>query len=162
MKKDVNYYIWNDEPIQADYYTNVNLPNGGSMYSSIGKVTIEKGDAVIIDFGSSFLEYTRSGKGPKAEFPFGKIILQGVSSNVILSESKSTNFVKSTQEQLDNIIKSQQERINNVIPELTEKFVLDYMQKKENEQQQRLKTEENRKKSINEAVGKMEAFFKPK
>lgn len=162
MKKDVNYYIWNDEPIQADYYTNVNLPNGGSIYTSIGQVTIEKGDAVIVDFGHSFMEYTRSGKGPKAEFPFGKIILQGVSSSVVLSESKSTTFVKSTQEELDILIKKQQQRISNIIPELTEKFVLEYMEKKERQHQQHLKNEESNKKAVKEALGKMEAFFKPK
>lgn len=162
MAKDVNYYIWDDEPIQADYYTTVNLPNGGSVHGSIGKITIEKGDAIIIDYGRSFMEYTLSGKGPKAEFPFGKIHLQGVPSSVVLSESKSSVFVKSTQEQLDKLITKQQERISNLIPELTENFVLNYMDKLELQQKQRLQAEENRKKSVQQALGKMEAFFKPK
>lgn len=162
MTKNVNYYIWNDEPIQADYFTKVNLPNGGSVYDSIGKVTIQKGDAIIIDYGSSYMEYTRSGKGPKAEFPFGKIHLQGVPCSVVLSSGKSTSFVKSSQEDLDKLITKQQERINNFVPELTEKFVLNYMELLSNQQKTRLEAEQNRKKSIAQALGKMEAFFKPK
>lgn len=162
MKKDVNYHIWNDEPIQADYYTNVEFPQGGSIYTSIGKVTIEKGDAVYLDYGRSLIQYTMSGKGPQAEFPYGKVQLHGVPASVVLNESKNTMFVKSTQEEFDTLMKIQNDRVNQVVPQLKEAYLKQHIERVNKTKQMQEQAEASRKKNLANALGQMESFFKPK
>ena len=92
----ITYHIWNDEPIKACYYAEIQLPNSSKLNTNIGEITIEKGDAIYIDYGRSVMEYTRSGKGYRSEFLYGKIQLHGVSASVVLDESKLTTFTKSS------------------------------------------------------------------
>lgn len=158
-KKEVNYRIWNEETIQAQYYAEINLPNGGRLHTNIGEISIEKGDVIYLDYGSSTMEYTRSGKGPKAQYPYGKVQLHGIPASIVLNDSKETIFTKNTQEHLDKLIEKQIERVNNLIPELTEKFILQYMEKIENDKAIKIAQKAEVKVKINKALGQMEAFF---
>lgn len=158
-KKEVNYYTWNDEPIEANYYAEINLPNGGRLHTNIGKINIEKGDVIYIDYGSSLMEYTRSGKGPQAQYPYGKIQLYGIPASIILNETKCTVFTKNTKENLEILIQKQTERVNNAIPELTEKFISLYMEREEKNKSLRIAQKLRNKELVNIAVDKMEAFF---
>lgn len=162
MKKDINYHIWNDLPIEADYYTNIELPNGGVIYTSIGKIFIEKGDAVYLDYGRSLIQYTMSGKGPQAEFPYGKIQLHGNPASVVLNQSKNIQFVKSSKEVFDDLIKKQTERVNKNIPELKNNYIKKYMEKLEESKKLLQQAEVNKQKTLAKALAEMESFFKPK
>lgn len=160
MKKEVNYHVWNDEPIQAQYFTNIQLPHGGQINANIGAITIEKGDVIYLDHGRSMMEYTRSGKGYVAEFPFGKIHLHGVSSSVVLEKSYSMQYEKSSEEVFDTLVKKQQERIENFIPQMKEQYIIEHLNKIEKDKENRDVNELNKKQKLNSALDQMEAFFK--
>lgn len=156
----VNYHIWNDEPIKANYYTEVQLPNGSKLNANIGEINIEKGDAVYIDYGRSMMEYTSSGKGYRPEFLYGKIQLHGVSASVVLENQKFTNFVQTSEEDFNIIVKKQKERIDNSIPQLKEVFISNYLENIEKQKIAKLQAEAHNKESVAKAISQIDDFFK--
>lgn len=158
--KEINYYIWDDEPIKANYHADIKLPNGGNIHSIIGQITIEKGDIIYIDYGSSFLQYTRSGKGPQSQFPYGKIHLHGVPANIILEESKATIFKKSGVEDFNMLVSKQVSRIQPFIADMKDLFLLKYIENVKKEKLAKLKVEEQNKLIVSQALEKMNAFCK--
>lgn len=160
MTKEVNYHVWEDDSLEANYYSNIQLPNGGQVYACIGKTTIEKGDVVYLDYGRSLMEYTRSGKGYAAEFPFGKIHLHGVPCSVILDKTHEVRFTKSSEKEFNELIKKQKERIDKFIPQMKEIFISKYMTQLEINKENHNSIENQRKVKVIHALEQMEAFFK--
>ena len=40
---------------EVNYYSHIQLPNGGQVYDSIGTITSEKGDVIYLDYGRSLI-----------------------------------------------------------------------------------------------------------
>ncbi len=145
---------------EVNYYSHIQLPNGGQVYDSIGTITIEKGDVIYLDYGRSLIEYTRSGKGYAAEFPFGKIHLHGVPSSVILDKTHEVRFTKSLEKEFNELIKKQKERIDTFIPQMKETYISNYMTQLEINKENYNSIEKQRKVKVSHALEQMEAFFK--
>lgn len=159
----VSYHIWNSEPIEADIGAEIHLDN--SVFRGfIGKIKIEKGDALVLEYGTSRSRYTRSGKEFVSEFPYGKIILMKVGASCVLTEKNCNliKFVSSSQEELDQIIETQKERLSPIITELTEQKKLELIEEQKLNKTTKEKIQAKQKEAVQEALNKMESFFKPK
>ena len=153
--RKVFYYIWDDESIELNYYSNVKLPNGGQINDSIGTITLKKGDIVSIDFGRSLMKYTISGKGPEPEFPFGRVVLLGVPASKILNKKYKTIYTEDLQSNVNDLAKKQKDNIDNLVPMMTENYIINYMDKLEKQKLAKIEAEK-----IQTALNQMENFFK--
>lgn len=158
--KKINYYVWNDEPISASYYDLIQFENG-QVHTKIGEITINKGDIVSQTFGSSRMEYTRSGKGYVAEFPYGKICLFGVPAFVVLDNAKELSFLSTTQEEFQQLVDKQKERLlsNFNIDEMINTRKIEYLAKIEKDNETRKLNEKRNKEQVSKALEKMNSFF---
>lgn len=157
--QQIDYYIWNDEPVAVDYIDNITLPNGKIKRDVLGKVNIEKGDAIYVDHGASILEHTRSGKGPTMQYPFGQIQMQGVTTSITLKKYHDFKSVRTSLAELDILVKKQQERIKEFIPALKEKYTMAHIEKIENKTIENEQKEIKNSEMINKALLQMEGFF---
>lgn len=117
-KNEMRYYIWNsDEDLMANVNTEVQLPDGGRLYTCIGKLAIKKGDAISYDHGRSMGVNTMSGKGYESEFKFGRVVLHGGPLALVLNQEQSQHvkFIETSQEEFNAKVSSQKERINSQI-----------------------------------------------
>jgi hypothetical protein len=163
--KKAQYHIWDGEDLLADVTTNVTFPNGGSAYTKIGQLAIQKGDAIYLDFGRSMGVRTMSGNGYESEFKHGKVVLHGCPVHIVLQQGQ-TQFAKpaeSTREEFDAKVAEQKARIEPQIANLTDVYIFEETQRRAEAKRVKAENDAKNKAKVQGAVDKMSTFFsKPK
>ncbi len=163
--KKTHYHVWEGEDLLADVTTTVTFPNGGTTYTKIGQLAIQKGDAIYFDFGRSMGVSTRSGKGYESEFKYGKVILHGCPVDIVLKEGE-TQFAKqaeSSKEEFDAKVAQQKARIDSQIGNLTDIYIFEETQRRAEAKKLKAEAEQRNKDKVKNAVNQMSEFFsKPK
>lgn len=164
MKKEntVVYHVWtNKEPIMADVFSTTILKDGCQIHGKVGQLEIKEGDAVYLNYGSSNMVYTRSGKGYESEYPHGRITLHGTPIAIELTENQSV-FVKraeSTKVEFEAKVETQSNRVKPLINDLITKFAEAETLRREAAKEGAKKSEEYRKQIILNALTEMEKVF---
>ncbi len=158
---EVRYHTWNGPNIKAKTSTEVKLPDGSVLYSQIGEIEIQKGDAVWLDYGRSMGVYTRSGRGYESEFKYGRIVLHGCPVGVQLEEGQAQNatFTTSTKQEFDAIVEKQKERIAPQVEELKDIFIMQEVKRRIEAKAYREAAEVRRKEMLKGALNQMNEFF---
>lgn len=164
MSKEIGYYIWKGDPLDIEVGGEVDLKDGGRIYTTFGKVQVLEGDAVSLDFGASRQVYTRSGRAYEPEYPHGKLSLHGVGGFVVLNAQthQQAQYTQSTRDVFDQIVEKQKARVAPQLPALKEAFA---QQESERREQQRLAREEADKKmreKIRASIQEMSNHLNPK
>lgn len=161
--KDINYHVWTGENLAAKCYHDLQMPDGSRVQGEIGKINIVAGDVLSVDYGRSLMVYTRSGKGYKAEFPYGKVTLSGTPVFAVLdgNNKEQISLVTCTQDEFNASVKKQQKRIEPEMTALIKIFIIDAMDKKKKQKEDAVVQNKKQKEIVSEALEKMKVFFKP-
>lgn len=165
--KEVNYYIWDGNDIQAKVYADISLPDGSNLHrTEIGNTTIQKGDAITVYNGANLQVYTRSGKGYELEFPYGKISLYGQFpvGGIVLNAEQSifVKHVKTPKHEFEDRVKIQENRVLPKIEELKKIFILEETNRREQAYERKKIFENQRQKKLSQVLDQVESYFSQK
>jgi len=156
-----NFYVWQGDDISASVCANHQTANGGTTYGTVGKITIQNGDCVAVDYGASVGVYTRSGKGYEMQYPHGlmtrfcdgaSIVLDGKSAaNLKTKSCDKATFERMVEEQKEKYLPA----LKNLVFSHEEKLVQNY----QNTLSIHARNQETRKAIISGALDKMESVL---
>lgn len=164
MSKEISYHVWKGEPIEIEVSGEIDLKDGGRIYTTFGKVFVLEGDAVSLDFGASRQVYTRSGRAYEAEYPYGKLSLHGIGGFVVLNDQthKQVEYTQSTREVFEQLVEKQKARIEPLLPALREQFAQQQFERREQQRLAKEEADQKMKEKIRASIQEMSNHLSPK